>query len=264
MKYLSIAQKSINHFSLEKSDYQLFTANHAFEIKDQHKTNNQIFIKDQADQAKFLIDFSKSKDCQLYLGKNISGKIKIVFFGNNSVVYIGDNCKLNQLRIRSKQNQDFIAIGDGVTTSGQNIWTSGGGAEKENPALIIGDDCMFANDIVIRNSDAHPIFDLESDRQINLPRDIVHIEPHVWVGEQVKILKSVTIGACSIVALGSIVTKNIPRFSIAKGIPAQATTKDDLYWARSYTDHARNKAKYYVAKYKSDAAGLRSETEKGA
>ena len=120
---------------------------------------------------------------------------------------------------------------------------------NRNPALIVGDDCMFANDVVIRNSDAHPIFDLESDLQLNMPDGIVHIEPHVWIGEQVNILKSVTIGACSIVALGSTVTKDIPRFSIAKGVPAKATAKDSLYWARSYTERAKEKAKYYVAKY---------------
>ena len=248
--YLNIAQRSIDKFSLQESNYQLLEANPCFQVNNNERTNNIILAKDKEYKANFIIDFSKAENCKLYLGSNILGKIKIVFFGNNSIIYIGDNCKLNQLRIRSKQNNDFIAIGEGVTTSGENIWTSGGGEGSSNPALIIGDDCMFANNVVIRNSDAHPIFDLESDLQINMPTNIVHIEPHVWVGEQVKILKSVTIGACSIVALGSIVTKNVARFSIAKGIPANATTKDSLYWARSYTERAKQKAKYYVEKYK--------------
>ena len=248
--YLEIARRSIEKFSLQKSDYQILEANKAFEIKKHPQAKNIILTKDRECQANFTIDFSKSKNCQLYLGKNIIGKIKIVFFGDNSTVYIGDNCKLNQLRIRSKQDNDFVAIGEGVTTGSNNIWTSGGGEGNSNPALIVGDDCMFAGDVVIRNSDAHPIFDLKSDLQINMPNDIVHIEPHVWIGERVNILKSVTVGTCSIVALGSVVTKNIPRFSIAKGVPAQATTKENLYWARSYTDRAKYKAKYYINKYK--------------
>lgn len=248
--YLKIARRSIENFSLEESEYQLLKASPSFRINNSDRANNEILVKDRDCKAQFTIEFNRAQNCRLFLGNNIVGKIKIVFFGNNSIVYIGNNCKLNQLRIRSKQNNDFIALGEDVTTGTDNIWTSGGGEGNSNPALIIGDDCMFANNVVIRNSDAHPIFDLKSDLQINMPADIVYIEPHVWVGEHVKILKSVTIGACSIVALGSIVTKNIARFSIAKGIPAQATTKDDLYWARSYTERAKYKAKYYVNKYK--------------
>ncbi len=232
---------------INESEDQLLETNPAFNIEDK---NSQVFVKDKEYRAKFLLDFSKSQGCKVYLGKNIIGKIKIVFFGNDSTVYIGDNCKLTQLRVRSKQDNDFIAIGENVTTSGQNIWTSGSGSGNANPAIIIGDDCMFSNDIAIRNSDAHPIFDLESERQVNTPSGIVHIEPHVWIGEQVNILKSVTIGACSIVALGSTVTKDIPRFSIAKGIPAKATIKNNLYWARSYSDRAKSRAKYFVAKFK--------------
>lgn len=47
------------------------------------------------------------------------------------------------------------------------------------------------------------------------------IEENVWIGEQVVILSNVHIGKGSIIAAGSIVTKNIPAYSIAAGNPAK-------------------------------------------
>lgn len=199
--------------------------------------------------AKIKIYFGKTKGCKVFIGENIRGDMTINFRGNDSIIYIGSQCYLNKLEIRSLQDNDFIAIGNGVTTTNRNVWISGNGAGNETPAIIIGDDCMFSYDVVVRNSDAHPIFDAETDDQINEPTGIVHIEPHVWICEQVNILKSTTIGACSIIALGSVVTKDVPRFSIASGVPAISRTNENTYWARS--DGAKKeKAKEYYQKYK--------------
>ena len=166
------------------------------------------------------------------------------------MLYLGNNCNLRQLKIRSFQSDDFIAVGNRVTTAMTNVWISGNGAGTAKPAIIIGDDCMFSYDIVIRNSDGHPIFNLETEEQVNEPKGIVHIEPHVWVSEKVSILKSVKIGACSILAFGCIVTKDIPRFSIVSGVPAKAKIKPDIFWSRNTGSHAKARAKYFVNKYK--------------
>ncbi len=49
----------------------------------------------------------------------------------------------------------------------------------------------------------------------------VVIEEDVWCGVNVTILKGVTIGRGAIIAAGSVVTKDIPPYSIAAGIPAK-------------------------------------------
>lgn len=49
----------------------------------------------------------------------------------------------------------------------------------------------------------------------------VTIEEDVWCGANVTILKGVTIGRGSIIASGAIVTKDIPPYCIAGGIPAK-------------------------------------------
>ena len=49
----------------------------------------------------------------------------------------------------------------------------------------------------------------------------VIIEDNVWIGDKVSILPNVKIGKSSIIAANSVVTKDVPPFSIAAGIPAK-------------------------------------------
>ncbi|MBN1480450.1 TIGR00374 family protein [candidate division KSB1 bacterium] len=49
----------------------------------------------------------------------------------------------------------------------------------------------------------------------------VTIEDDVWLGMDVKVLDGVTIGTGSVIGAGSVVTKDIPPYSIAMGIPAK-------------------------------------------
>jgi len=49
----------------------------------------------------------------------------------------------------------------------------------------------------------------------------VVIEDYVWIASRVTILPGVTIGRGSVIACGSVVTKDIPPMSIAGGIPAK-------------------------------------------
>ncbi|MFT5709801.1 MAG: acetyltransferase-like isoleucine patch superfamily enzyme [Halioglobus sp.] len=248
MDYLDIAKSSIERFSLDATQYKCKPIPSGFKLNG-NVGENAIYIKDTDYEAEFQINFNKTKGCRVFIGRKTRGDVLINFNGDNSTVYIGDNCDLKQLQIRSRQNDDFIAIGEEVSVAGNSIWVSGYGAGNQKPAIIIGDDCMFSYDIVIRNSDAHPIFDMSSDLQINQPRSIVHIEPHVWVGERASVLKDITIGACSVIAMSSTVTRDVPRFSTARGVPATAARQENIYWARDHTDFAIQQAKYYTKKY---------------
>ena len=196
------------------------------------------------------INFNNSSDSKVFIGEGVAGNFSISIRGDNSTVYIGNYCRLSGLRINSNQTNDFVAIGNHVTTTARNTWISGKGAGNARPFIIIGDDCMFAYDIVIRNTDEHPIISSVDDSQINSPKLGVVIEPHVWVCEQVNILKDLCIGANSIISLGTTVTKNIPRYSVAKGIPAQHRQCIEQFWIRQNNDWAIKKAKYYYEKYK--------------
>jgi acetyltransferase-like isoleucine patch superfamily enzyme len=49
----------------------------------------------------------------------------------------------------------------------------------------------------------------------------VVIEDHVWIGTRATILPGVTLGRGSVVAAGSVVTRDVPALSIVAGVPAR-------------------------------------------
>jgi len=250
-KYLKIAKTVIDKFDLDEENYTLINPSlYSYKnviIKNNH--NNKVYTKDKNLVAKLNIDFFNAKNCTVYLGKTLRGNIHIKVHFDESILYIGDDCDFKKIIIDLNQRNDFIAIGNNVATNINNQWRSGLRAGNGNPGIIVGDDCMFAADIVMRNTDAHPIYDIDTEEHINQPKSLILIEPHVWVGQQVNILKDTKIGACSIVALGSIVVKDIERFSLAKGVPAIGKVNKELYWSLSEEDEFRKRAKFYMDKY---------------
>lgn len=82
-------------------------------------------------------------------------------------------------------------------------------------AVTIGRDCMIARDVIIMDTDQHP---LPGEGLKSLP---VRVEDRAWIGARAIVLKGVTIGHDSIVGAGAIVTRDVPPFSVAVGQPAR-------------------------------------------
>ena len=49
----------------------------------------------------------------------------------------------------------------------------------------------------------------------------IKIHDNVWIGERAIILKGVTIGKGAIIAIGAVVTKDVPEYAIVAGNPAR-------------------------------------------
>lgn len=121
-----------------------------------------------------------------------------------------------------------IVIGDRVGISSACIWA------KES--IIIGNDVNIGGDCIILDNDSHPhdFFkrrrgyegDVEVDNYLSeIPTAPVIIEDDVWIGARCQILKGVHIGARSIIAAGSVVSKSIPSDVIAAGVPCRVIKK---------------------------------------
>jgi lipopolysaccharide O-acetyltransferase len=55
---------------------------------------------------------------------------------------------------------------------------------------------------------------------LKVPGPVV-IEDEVWLGERVCVMPNVTIGKHSVIGANSVVTKDIPPYCIAVGVPAR-------------------------------------------
>jgi acetyltransferase-like isoleucine patch superfamily enzyme len=142
--------------------------------------------------------------------------------GNNNILRIGDNVRLRNTFIEIIGENCSIEIGNDCMV-GNRCYLSA----KENDIHIrIADDCGFSRNVKIMTSDGHPIF--QNGERINPARDIV-IHEHVWVADNVTILKGVTIGDGCVIGIHSLVTKSVPANSIAVGIPAKVV-KSDIEW----------------------------------
>lgn len=66
--------------------------------------------------------------------------------------------------------------------------------------------------------------------QLSLPDTAASITvgDHVWIGARSVILQGVTIGEGAVIASGSVVTKDIPPYTIAAGVPAKVIKKREL------------------------------------
>ncbi|MEE2895068.1 MAG: acyltransferase [Planctomycetota bacterium] len=89
-------------------------------------------------------------------------------------------------------------------------------------SVSIGDRVLFASGVYVTDHD-HDVSDpsdppIANRRLVQAP---VRIDNFVWLGERVMVLKGVTIGERSIVGAGSIVTTDIPPYSMAVGAPAR-------------------------------------------
>ncbi len=87
--------------------------------------------------------------------------------------------------------------------------------------VTIGDDVMLAQNIVLSGLN-HPYEDVAvpiSKQKVTTKE--IKVEDEVWIGSNAVITAGVTIGKHSVVAAGSVVTKDVPAYSIAVGNPAR-------------------------------------------
>ncbi len=75
----------------------------------------------------------------------------------------------------------------------------------------------------------------------------VTIEKNVWIGDSVLIVPGVTIGEGSIVAMGSVVTKDIPKYSVVGGNPAKIIKQRNIEQYKKLDDN-----KMYYMKLKKE------------
>ncbi len=139
--------------------------------------------------------FKLSKPIRYFLCKNILKKC-----GKNVNIERGANFGLD------------VTVGD----------NSGLGINSFVEKASIGNDVMMGRDVIIMYH-SHKFDDCNIPMRLQgrRPGKEVIIEDDVWIGHRVIILPGVKICKGVIVGAGSVVTKDIPEYSIVGGVPAK-------------------------------------------
>lgn len=170
--------------------------------------------------------------------------IKYISFCRNGVV--GKNVKIGFMaKIKNNNNKNSIKIGDNSTIHcvlktnkdgniiiGNNTHIRYRTEIESACRIIIGNSVIISNNVIITDNDSHPTSKSERhklsmssenselwDWKYSAKKEVV-IHDNVWIGRRAMILKGVTIGSGSIVASGSVVTKDVPPDHLCYGNPA--------------------------------------------
>lgn len=91
--------------------------------------------------------------------------------------------------------------------------------------VITGPDVMFITGNHRIDCIGRYINDVKNDEKLPENDLDIIVEDDVWIGARCIILKGVTIGKGSVIAAGSVVTKNVEPYSVVGGIPAKLIKK---------------------------------------
>ena len=170
---------------------------------------------------------SKFKGNQIILGNNIVFRYcKFEIHGTGNCISIKDNCKLSGLRIYMNSGKNRLVIGKNTIVNAskdqRTLFNPCEGGE-----ILIGDNCLFSNNIEIHTTDYHKIF--INKRRENVPQNIV-IGSHCWIGLQCLILKGTILADNSIVGAKSLLNKKYNESNtVIVGNPARIV-KTNITW----------------------------------
>lgn len=175
-----------------------------------------IIVKRDIVTALYTKKFEKfGHDSVLYHPLCIRGRENICI-GNQTTILNGVRMQVYN-DLTGKQSK--IKIGDNCYIGYNNTFLAGGN-------ITLEDGVLMASNILI-SSENHSINpespDYYMDQKLSCAPIIVG--EGTWIGEKVSILSGVTIGKKCVIGAGSIVTKDIPDFSIAVGSPAKVIKK---------------------------------------
>lgn len=132
-----------------------------------------------------------------YIGNNVHVDYSTSIFQPFSHIYLGDNTYIGPRALFYCTNSEIVIWGN--VTIGPSL------------TIIAGDhNYKTVGKFIIDEKNKLP----ENDQN-------VVIEPDVWIGCNVTILKGVTVHRGAIVAAGSIVNKDVPPYAIVGGNPAK-------------------------------------------
>lgn len=189
--------------------------------------NNTLKIEDNF-KCKYLNIKIKGSDNIITIGKNIdANRLYIEIAGKKNNIVLGNNIQIVEELIiynHCDTQNGSINIGDNTSFFKTAIHNY-----DNNSSIEIGEDCMFAYNTLIYNTDGHSIF--QDGELINQAREC-KIGNHVWLGMDSSILKNSRIPNNCIVGKSAVVCRKFHKENTAiAGNPARII-KENVSWDR--------------------------------
>lgn len=175
----------------------------------------------------FLLRSSKSDP----FFNNCHGSAKVIYSNiykkQNTSLSIGEK-SIVEAGIFFERENSSVVIGSRTFIGASSIMC----AEK----VIIGDDILISFGVTIADHDSHSLYFKQRKKDVSMwyngEKDWstvstapVMIADKSWIGMHVIILKGVTIGEGAVVGAGSIVTQDVPPYTLVAGNPARVIRK---------------------------------------
>jgi len=190
-----------------------------------------------------IIDEGRSKIMVFKVLKRLKNVIKKNELAKYPRITIDETVKINFSNIRLKQDNQ-LQIGKGSIIDGQIVFDRDhakifiGSNSFVNGSIISAEEIRIGNDVLIAwgchivDHNSHSLYFEDRKNDVKdwyqgkkdwskVKRKAVSVSDKAWIGFNSIILKGVTIGEGAVVAAGSVVTKDVPPFTIAGGNPAR-------------------------------------------
>jgi acetyltransferase-like isoleucine patch superfamily enzyme len=170
-------------------------------------------------QLQYACAAAKLRLFGVQFGKHMRArKVRVLNVGR---IEIGDYCRLGShpndspevTNLRTYVQSATIRIGNHVGLAGTTLHC--------NRSITIGDHCRCGPGVILCDNDSHRVARSVEGRAQQPAEAPIVLEANVWLGMRTIVLKGVTIGANTIVAAGSVVTRSLPGNVIAGGCPAR-------------------------------------------
>ena len=132
--------------------------------------------------------------------------------------WIGDNARFSCKGFSMYEGASVVLLEGASLTIGRNSYMNDSLIQCAGQ-ITIGDDCAIAGDVLIQDTDFHPMLDEKGEERSYVKP--INIGNHVWICAKATILKGVTIGDGSVVAAGAVVTRDVPPRCLVGGNPAR-------------------------------------------
>jgi acetyltransferase-like isoleucine patch superfamily enzyme len=94
--------------------------------------------------------------------------------------------------------------------------------------IEIGENCLIAQDVNIRDNDGH-MLSSQMGEAVNPGIERIQIGNHCWIGQRAMILKGVILQDNVIVGAGAVVSKSVGANNLVAGVPARVI-KENVTW----------------------------------